>query len=662
VARASFNNRGRAALIMSISVPHAPNKLLQRAQSLLQQRQWADASKLLRQVLLRQPQDSGLWLTLARAQRSAGQSQAWLQAAEQAMRFASNDELARQSTLLAAQAAMDLNDPARALSLAQTLAAPLRAGLPDLLKLMGSALNLLGRPQEAVEPLMQALALKLDDRDAYLELGFILYALQLHAEAAECFRTVCVLYPEHVGAQAYLLHLEQRACRWDGHEERCQALFAAQQQVSGTELQHYSPPFVLVALPHHPSQMLDAARAASRLICRRRQPLPAVKRRPAGRRLHIGYLSNDFLSHATATLITEVLESHDRDKFEISLLSHSRDDGSAMRQRLTRACDRFEELGGLSLADMARRIRELDVDILIDLKGHTSGSRMATLAYRPAPVQVAWLGFPGTCGMDQVDYIIGDPVVTPLEHASWYSEKIAQMPHCYQPNDGRRARPEPPPRAALGLPEEALVLLSANQVYKLNPALFDVWMEILQRLPQALLWQLSGGDAADAQLRQQAQRRGIAPERLVFMPKTGLVEHLQRLSAADLALDTWPCNGHTTTSDALWAGVPVVAMQGEAFAARVSSSLLQAVGLPELVCERAQDYVEQVCALAADPTRRQALRQHLIAARDESVLFDAPRFARDLEALYLRMWARYQSGRPPQALPAQSAQESAHVA
>ncbi|QPF73122.1 glycosyltransferase [Roseateles sp. DAIF2] len=629
-----------------------PALLLKRAQSLLEQRQWDGASKLLNQVLAQQPSDCGLWMTLARAQRAAGHARPWLQAAERAMQHANTDELAQQATLLAVQAAMVLNDAELALRLATTLAEPLRANQPDLLKQMGAAFNMLARPQDAVQPLMQALTQKFDDRDAYLELGFALNALQLYAEAAECFRTVCVLYPEHLGAQAYLIHLEQRACRWAEHEQRCEALFTAQREA--VQLKNYSPPFVLVALPHHPAQMLEAARLAARHICRNMKPLPAPPRKPAGRRLHIGYLSNDFLSHATATLITQVLESHDRERFEISLLSHSNDDGSALRQRLTQACDRFEEMGALSLADMAKRIRELGVDILIDLKGHTAGSRMAALAYRPAPVQVAWLGFPGTCGMDEVDYIIGDPIVTPLEHAAWYSEKIAQMPHCYQPNDGLRLRPEPASRAELGLPEEALVLLSANQVYKLNPALFDVWMEILRRLPQAVLWQLSGGDAPDAELRGEVQRRGIDPARLICMPKVGLNAHLQRLGAADLALDSWPCNGHTTTSDALWAGVPVVAMQGEAFAGRVSASLLNAVGLPELVCTRAEDYVEQVCRLAADPQRRAALRQHLLAARDGSRLFDAPGFARDLERLYERMWARHNAGRSPIALPAQA--------
>jgi len=629
-----------------------PTKLLQRTQALLQQRQWSEASKLLRQVLVRQPTDAGLWLTLARAQRASGQAKTALDAAEQAMRYSPTDELAQQAQLLAAQSALDLNDPERILELAHAPALAGRAASADLLKLMGIAANHLGRPKDAVEPLMRALSLQMDDKDAYLELGFALNALQLYAEAAECFRTVSILYPEHLGAQAYLIHLEQRACRWDGHDDRCRALFAAQQAASDAGVKHYSPPFVLVALPHHPAQMLEAARGASELICRRRLPLPAPKRRTGAARLHIAYLSNDFLSHATSTLVAQVLEHHDRANFKVSLLSHSRDDGSLMRRRLVQACDAFEDVSTLSLADTAQHIRQLGVDLLIDLKGHTSGSRMATLAYRPAPVQVTWLGFPGTSGMAQVDYIIGDRIVTPLDHAAWYSEHIAQMPHCYQPNDGLRVRPLPPSRAALGLPEDALVLLSANQVYKLNPAVFDVWMGLLRRLPDAVLWQLSGGDAADAALHLSAQARGIDPSRVIFMPKVGMDDHLRRLAAADLALDTWPCNGHTTTSDVLWAAVPVVAMQGEAFASRVSASLLAAVGLPDLVCTTVEAYADLVVELATQTERRAALKDQLIAARDASALFDAPTFAADLEALYRRMWVRHAAGLPPQALPA----------
>ncbi len=626
-------------------------KLLQRIRPLLIAQQWSDVIPPLKQVLRLRPRDAALWLTLAQACRGADRTQDWLRAAEEALKHAgSNEGLAQEACEEAVDAALAAHDPGKAVSLAQWLTPVLRDARPHLLRLMGTAYNKLGRPQDAVTPLMRAISLRLDDASAYMELGFSFYALKMHAEAAECFRTVCTLYPHHVGALAYLNYLEQLACRWEGYGARCQAL--ADGLAGLSEPTHYVPPFALVTLPHTPAQMLAVARLASQNQTRFITPLPPAPAKPPGSRLHVAYLSNDFHGHATASLITQVLESHDRERFEVSLLSHGDDDGSALRQRLVRAGDRFEEMGLLSLPDMARRVRELGVDILVDLKGHTAGSRLNMLAYRPAPVQVAWLGFPGTCGAPGVDYVIGDATVTPLEDAPWYSEKIAQMPHCYQPNDASRGRTGVPARQALGLADDALVLLSANQVGKLNPPLFDAWMEILRRVPRAVLWQLTGGDAPDAELRREVQARGVAPDRLVFMPRAEMAEHLRRLGAADIALDTWPCNGHTTTSDALWAGVPVVTLRGDTFAGRVSESLLRAAGLPELVCQTPQAYVERVCELAAQPALLAPLRERLARARDTSPLYDTPRFARDLEALYERMWAGHQAGQPPQALPA----------
>lgn len=635
--------------------PHAASalalpQLLQRAQTLLSEKRWQPAAELLRQAVALRPQDGGLWLTLARALRQAGDFSPCLEAAEQALAHAASPELASQSAQVGALAAMALDDFPGVLRFAERVP-PAERPL-ELLKQLGAAYNRLGQSPAAVEPLMQALTLKIDDRDAYMELGFALYAMKLHDEAAECFRTLAVLYPEHLGAQAYLIQLEQHAARWEGWEARLQQMLDTQHRIWASGESQFSVPFSLVAQPHHPAQMLEAAALISRHLCRAIRPLPAPPRRPAGRRLHIAYLSNDFQAHATATLITEVLERHDRSRFEISLLSHSPADGSALRERLLLACDRFEEIGALDLPGTARRVRELGVDILVDLKGHTAGSRLAALAYRPAPVQVSWLGFPGTTGMPGVDYLIGDPVVTPLNHAPFYSECIAQMPHCYQPNDGQRERPVAPPRAELGLPEQALVLLSANQVYKLNPPLFDAWARILHAVPEAVLWQLGGAEQANERLRAEIAARGIAPERLILMPKQPLGPHLRRLAAADLALDSWPCNGHTTTSDALWAGVPVISQRCEPFAGRVSASLLQAAGLPELVCADAEAYVDLAITLARDAGRRAELKTRLLQARDQAPLYDAAAFARDLEALYERMWARHTAGQPPAALPA----------
>lgn len=584
-------------------------------------------------------------LLAAQTHARAGRHQAALDEARRALQIDGQNLAA---TLLAAQATLALQQYADSIALLQAVPA---VGSSNLgLRLLGEALRRAGYAEPAVGALMQALALKSDDVDAYLQLGFALQTLQMHAEAVECFRTVTLLRPADVMPHAYLVHAEQQALLWEQFDADAQGLRRALAAKPDQADDEFCVPFALVSLPHDPLQMLKAARISSRFLARGLPQLPPVKPKPlAGRKLRIGYLSADFHDHATAALLVQLLECRDRERFEVLLFSHGPDDGSALRQRIAAACEQFIELREADLLGTAQAIRAAEVDILVDLKGHTADSRMAALACRPAPVQAAWLGFPGTSGLDAIDYIIGDPIVTPLDHAAHYSEQIAQLPRCYQPNDGRRERQGAvPTRAELGLPDDALVLLAANPVYKLTPALLDAWAEILRRLPQAVLWQLSGGEQADARLRAECQRRGIAPERLVFAPKVPMQQHLARLGAADLALDSWPCNGHTTSSDALWAGVPVLTLQGETFAGRVAASLLHSAGLGELVCHDARSYVDAACALGSDRRALHALRARLglgIAA-----LYDARRLAQELEALYLRMWSRVEAGLPPQAL------------
>lgn len=523
----------------------------------------------------------------------------------------------------------------------------------------GETLRLAGQPQRSVDALMRALALRIEDTMTHCQLGFTLQALGLHAEAAECFRTVTALDPRSLPGHAYLAHWEQFACRWADFDANATRLIDAVHAAEAAERSpEYSAPFALLGLPHHPRDMLQAARLS---VTSQGVQAPALPARPAAQRrpgsLRVGYLSNDFHNHATAVLLVEVLERRDRERFEVHLYSHGADDGSALRQRIAAACDRFVDVSRLGIVETARAIHDGNVDILVDLKGHTSDTRLAALSLRSAPVQVSWLGFPATTGAAFVDYFVGDPVTTPLAHAAWYSECIAQMPLCYQPNDSQRPRPpaQRPRRSAWGLPEDAFVLASFNQPYKITPRVFDVWMEILRRIKGAVLWQLSAHAEPAANLRAEAQRRGVDPARIVIASPVDSQTHLARLGAADLALDTWPCNGHTTTSDLLWAGVPVVTLQGETFASRVGSSLLAAVGLDRLTCTDAGAYADLAVALAADRERLHALREHLVHARDHAPLFDAARFARDLEALYLRMWARHEAGLPPAPLSAQPA-------
>lgn len=514
---------------------------------------------------------------------------------------------------------------------------------PAALRSEAEALRHAGRAVEAIDLLMQALALAPTDVDTYLQLGFALQALGLHSQAAEALRTAAILAPHSVMAQGYLIHATQKAADWRSFDADLAALRAALQASPDDE---FGMPFAFVGLPHTRAELKRAAAMASRHVTRGLKPLPPRPIR-ARERVRVGYLSADFHAHATAALMAELLERHDRERFDIRLYSHGPDDGSPMRQRLVAAAETFIDVTPLSLTTLAERLRADELDILVDLKGHTAGSRMAALACRPAPVQVSWLGFPGTSGADFIDYVIGDPVVTPLDHAADYSECIAQLPHCYQPQDGRRRLAPPPTRASLGLREDALVLVGANAVYKITPPLWAAWMDVLRRLPGAQLWQLSGGEQADAQLRAAA---GPLADRLVFAPPVDMDAHLARLQAADLALDSWPCNGHTTTSDALAAGVPVVTLMNDSFPGRVAASILAAAGLEHCITQDPASYVGKVCELGRDAAARQALREQ-IATRPAG-LYDMARFARDLESLYQRMWERALAGLPPAPLGA----------
>jgi predicted O-linked N-acetylglucosamine transferase (SPINDLY family) len=346
-----------------------------------------------------------------------------------------------------------------------------------------------------------------------------------------------------------------------------------------------------------------------------------------------------------------MFEAHDRSRFDVTLFSAGPDDGTALRQRMRSAAEHFVDLHGLALPQMAAAIRERDIDILVDVKGATHGSVMQVMAHRPAPLQVNWLGFPGTSGADYIDYLIGDAVVTPLADEAHFSECIAQMPLCYQPNDSRRALPQPQPRSHWGLPEQALVLCGFHQSYKISSEVFHSWCRLLHALPDAVLWLLCWNANVQAALTRAAAVQAIDPARLVFAPRLPAEQHLSRLAAADLFLDAWPCNAHTTASEALWVGVPPVTLIGETFAQRVAASLLHAGGLPELVCRDVAHYERTVLELAAAPQRRAALRAQLIAQRG-GPLFDGVRFARDIEALFDRMWARAVAGQAPEHLSA----------
>jgi protein O-GlcNAc transferase len=514
------------------------------------------------------------------------------------------------------------------------------------------SLQRLKRHEAAVQSFLAALALKIDDALAHFRMGMSFKELGLKAEAAECVRTALALGlgTSELSARALLLFLEREACRWNEAERELVTLRAAV-QAAPADTAVETGAFVHAVLVDNALEQRKAAALYASHLAARAVPLPRRSAKARDGRLRIGYLSADFHQHATSQLAVQMFESHDRARFEVTLFSAGPDDGTPLRQRMRAASEHWVELHGQGTAQIAAAIRAQQIDILVDVKGATHGSVMQAMAFRPAPVQVTWLGFPGTSGAPYIDYLIGDAVVTPLEHAAHFSEKIAQLPLCYQPNDSRRALPQTAARAAWGLPDDATVLCGFHQSYKISREVFASWCRLLTARPDAVLWLLRWNANVQSTLTAAAAAHGIDASRLVFAPLLPADQHLSRLAAADVFLDAWPCNAHTTASEALWVGVPPVTLIGETFAQRVAASLLQASGLPELVCADVAHYERTVLELAAAPERRAALRARLVAQR-AAPLFDGVRFARDIEALYERMWACALAGLPPEHLPA----------
>jgi predicted O-linked N-acetylglucosamine transferase (SPINDLY family) len=611
------------------------------------QEQWPHAAKAFAQAA-DLSHDCAYALTAAHAAIKAGQAERALQRL-QALR-AAQPELTLAYTL-ASHAWLELARADEAAAVLQAL--PLEAKRDHLFHVSHAvALQRLGRHEPAVQAFLAALALKIDDALSHFRMGMSFKELGLKAEAAECVRTALALGlgTSELSARALLVFLEREACRWDAAAAELATLRTAVRAApSDTAVE--TGAFVHAVLVDDAAEQLKAASLYARHLASRAVPLPRIQARAHEGRLRIGYLSADFHQHATSQLAVQMFESHDRERFEVTLFSAGPDDGTALRQRMRGAAEHFVDLHGHGMAQMAAAIRARQIDILVDVKGATHGSVMPVLAYRPAPLQVNWLGFPGTSGATYIDYLIGDAVVTPIHHAGHFSEKIAQMPLCYQPNDSRRGLQSPQPRAAWGLADDALVLCGFHQSYKISREVFASWCRLLHALPHAVLWLLRWNANVQAALTAAAAADGIDAARLVFAPLLPADLHVSRLAAADLFLDAWPCNAHTTASEALWAGVPPVTVVGATFAQRVAASLLHASGVPELVCSDVALYEQTVLQLAALPERRAALRERLIAQRSHPP-FDGTRFARDIEALFQRMWQRAVAGLPPEHLPA----------
>jgi predicted O-linked N-acetylglucosamine transferase (SPINDLY family) len=515
---------------------------------------------------------------------------------------------------------------------------------------LGCALVLKGELAEAVERLREAIRLRPDFADAHFNLASAHSLAMRRDDAVRSFEAAEKLRPDYAPYKSALLFEMQQICDWS----RIQELSEAQRRGIFERSAFPMSPFSLLSIPSTAAEQLQCARQYSRhisaAVALERQRLHFRFDRASPAKLSVGYLSADFHEHATAYLTAELFELHDRSAFRVVGYSYGRDDGSPMRARLQRAFDRFVDLEALPHADAAAAIHADGIDILVDLKGHTTNARSEIMALKPAPIQVNYLGYPGTMGADFIDYLVGDRFVTPPEHAGGYSEKLVLMPGSYQANDRKRAMTEAPPRRQLRLPEEAFVFCCFNQAYKILPEVFSSWMRLLEAVPQSVLWLLDWNALATQNLQGEARKCGIDTGRLIFAPKLPLDGHLGRLAAADLFLDTLPYNAHTMTSDALWVGVPIVTCAGNTFASRVAGSLLTAVDMPELIVGSLAEYEALAVRLARSPRELSLLRDRLRRQRATAMLFDAPRFARSLEQAYQSMWLNFQQGNDPRMI------------
>ncbi|ALJ37314.1 tetratricopeptide repeat protein [Azospirillum brasilense] len=575
-------------------------------------------------------------LTLQALGRTAEAADAYGEAARLMPRFAAAP--CNQGVLLRALGHREAAETAlrRAVSLDPTL-------VPGWLNL-GTAVQERGQPEAAAHCYRNALALRPDLAEAHANLGLVVKEAGRLADSLPSFeRALALGLPDVGGVLAQLVQQMRHLCRWDGLAERSAQLAAL---VGGGRTRQVHP-WIFLGEGAGPTMELACARGYAEWRARSIAAMPTqLDAGPRGR-LRVGYLSADYHEHATAALIAELIERHDRDRVEVIGYSYGPDDGGPMRRRLTAAFDRFVDLTACSHADAAARIRADGVDILVDLKGYTQHARPEIAAHRPAPVQAQWLGYPGTMGAGFIDYVIGDPLVTPFDHQPFYAERIVQLPVCYQPNDRSRPIGPAPSRAACGLPERGTVFCCFNAAYKITPVLFKLWCRLLRDVPDSVLWLLDSHPEASENLRREAARRGVAEGRLIFAPRRPPAEHLARYRLADLFLDTTPVGAHTTASDALWAGLPVLTVTGEGFASRVGTSLLRAAGLPELAARSLADYEASALRLSRDPDGLARLKARLAAERARAPLFDTDRFARALERAYATMWDIRAAGKPP---------------
>lgn len=500
-------------------------------------------------------------------------------------------------------------------------------------------------PQGALDAYGKALGLDSSLPEAHRGMACVFRDSDQPVEARAAYGRVLELAPQHLLAR--LMHTDTSLCiaAWDGWSERVVEIAS----VSPTAA-NLIEPMAVGFLTDDPLVLRSYAEAGATLAQSGASPLPHTPWCHAGdgERMRIAYLSADIREHPVARLLAGVIEKHDRTGFEVTVYALGKDNTAPARRRIMEAAEHFVALEFPSHRELTERIATDRQDVLIDLMGHTAWNRARVLAAHPSPVQATWLGYPGTLGGTLVDYLITDPFTSPAGCEPHYAEQLVRLPETFLPGDPSQTLNTPLPRSAYGLSDAAVVLCSFNQTRKLNPQLFDIWMDVLRAVPEAILWLTEEHPLATTNLRREALMRGVAGERLVFAPRApSSADYLARYRVADLALDTFPYNSHSTAADALWAGCPIATLAGRSFPSRVCGALLAAAGMSELVTESADQYRELAIGLARDGVRRQAIRERLAAARDSSPLFDTARFTRSLERAYLAMHERAGQALPP---------------
>jgi predicted O-linked N-acetylglucosamine transferase (SPINDLY family) len=501
----------------------------------------------------------------------------------------------------------------------------------------------LKRHADALTAFDKALSLDRNNADAWNNRANVLFELKRFSEAARDYEKALALMPTLPYGRGYLAQCRFRSCDWHNLEEDREQLAAGVRA-----RQRMIDPLGNLAISRSPQDQLDCARI---YMADEPKVTPLWQgERYTHDRIRVAYLSADFRTHAVAFLVAGVFEHHDRSRFETIGISFGMGAESDMRKRIEKGVEHFYDVGTTSDGEVAALLKRLEVDIAVDLMGFTDGCRPGILAHRPAPIQVNFLGFPGTMGADHIHYIVADRVIIPEAQRKFYHEQVVYLPDTYQANDAKRPVAErTPTRAEAGLPETGFVFCCFNNNFKIMPDIFDIWMRLLRNVEGSVLWLLEDHATVAGNLRREAEARGVAPARLIFAPRAAPDEHLARQRLADLFIDTSPYTAHTTGSDALRVGLPIVTHLGPTFAARVASSLLQAVGMPELVTRSFEEYEALALRLARDPAALAAVKAKLARNSRTYPLLDTARFTRNLESAFTGMQERHRQGLPPES-------------